>query len=172
MPQARRERYIQELGLPEYDAMVLTLTREMSDFFDATLEVGADAKQASNWLMGDVSHILTANKNVVRDEARHRIIFFGMIQLIADGTISSKIAKKVFKELIEHGGDAKKSSKKKDWFSYLTQRQLLPIITEILDNNAQSIEDFKNGKDRAVGFLVGQAMKQTKGKANPVSSIN
>lgn len=167
MPQARRERYIQELGLPEYDAMVLTLTREMSDFFDATLEAGADAKQASNWLMGDVSAYLNSQQKTLSETKLTPENLAGMIQLIADGTISSKIAKKVFKELIEHGGDAKKVVEEKGLVQLSDPAQLLPIITEILDNNAQSIEDFKNGKDRAVGFLVGQAMKQTKGKANP-----
>ncbi|MDT2801423.1 Asp-tRNA(Asn)/Glu-tRNA(Gln) amidotransferase subunit GatB [Vagococcus lutrae] len=167
MPQARRERYIQELGLPEYDAMVLTLTREMSDFFDATLEAGADAKQASNWLMGDVSAYLNSQQKTLSETKLTPDNLAGMIQLIADGTISSKIAKKVFKELIEHGGDAKKVVEEKGLVQLSDPAQLLPIITEILDNNAQSIEDFKNGKDRAVGFLVGQAMKQTKGKANP-----
>ena len=167
MPQARRERYIQELGLPEYDAMVLTLTREMSDFFDATLEAGADAKQASNWLMGDVSAYLNSQQKTLSETKLTPDNLAGMIQLIADGTISSKIAKKVFKELIEHGGDAKKVVEEKGLVQLSDPVQLLPIITEILDNNAQSIEDFKNGKDRAVGFLVGQAMKQTKGKANP-----
>lgn len=167
MPQARRERYIQELGLPEYDAMVLTLTREMSDFFDATLEAGADAKQASNWLMGDVSAYLNSQQKTLSETKLTPENLAGMIQLIVDGTISSKIAKKVFKELIEHGGDAKKVVEEKGLVQLSDPAQLLPIITEILDNNVQSIEDFKNGKDRAVGFLVGQAMKQTKGKANP-----
>ncbi|MGX6972723.1 Asp-tRNA(Asn)/Glu-tRNA(Gln) amidotransferase subunit GatB [Vagococcus lutrae] len=167
MPQARRERYIKDLGLPEYDAMVLTLTREMSDFFDATLEAGADAKQASNWLMGDVSAYLNSQQKTLSETKLTPDNLAGMIQLIADGTISSKIAKKVFKELIEHGGDAKKVVEEKGLVQLSDPAQLLPIITEILDNNAQSIEDFKNGKDRAVGFLVGQAMKQTKGKANP-----
>ena len=90
-----------------------------------------------------------------------------MIRLIADGTISSKIAKKVFRELITNGGHAQEVVEKNGWVQLSDPSKLLPIINEILDNNQQSVDDFKNGKDRAVGFLVGQIMKATKGQANP-----
>lgn len=167
LPAARRTRYVKELGLPEYDAMVLTLSRDMSDFFDATLNEGADAKQASNWLMGEVSAYLNSEKLELLETKLTPNNLAGMINLIADGTISSKIAKKVFKELIENGGDAKEVVETKGLVQLSDPAQLLPIINEILDNNAQSIEDFKNGKGRAHGFLVGQIMKATKGKGNP-----
>lgn len=167
MPNKRRARYINELGLPEYDAMVLTLSKEMSDFFEATLADGADAKQASNWLMGEVSAYLNSEKVELAETKLTPAGLAGMIKLIADGTISSKIAKKVFKELIEHGGDPQVIVKEKGLIQLSDPAQLLPIINEILDNNQQSIDDFKNGKDRAVGFLVGQIMKATKGQANP-----
>ena len=167
MPAARRMRYVKELELPEYDAMVLTLSKEMSDFFEATLDNGADAKQASNWLMGEVSAYLNSEHVELHDTKLTPSNLAGMINLIADGTISSKIAKKVFKELIENGGEAKEVVEKKGLVQLSDPAQLLPIINDILDNNQQSIDDFKNGKDRAVGFLVGQIMKATKGKANP-----
>ena len=167
MPLARRARYIADFELPEYDAMVLTLTKEMSDFFDATIAAGADAKQASNWLMGEVSAYLNSEKLELHDTKLTPENLAGMISLIADGTISSKIAKKVFRELILNGGDAKKVVEEKGLIQLSDPSQLLPIINEILDNNQQSIDDFKNGKDRAVGFLVGQIMKATRGKANP-----
>lgn len=167
LPKSRRERYIKVLGLPEYDAQVLTATKEMSDFFEETLKNGADAKQASNWLMGEVSAYLNSEKLELVGTKLTPENLAGMIQLIADGTISSKIAKKVFKELIENGGNAKEVVEAKGLVQLSDPAQLLPIISEILDNNQQSIEDFKNGKDRAVGFLVGQIMKATKGKANP-----
>ncbi|KRN57405.1 MULTISPECIES: Asp-tRNA(Asn)/Glu-tRNA(Gln) amidotransferase subunit GatB [Carnobacterium] len=167
MPASRRKRYVEELGLPEYDAMVLTLTKEMSDFFEATLAENADAKQASNWLMGEVSAYLNSERLELADTKLTPSNLAGMITLIADGTISSKIAKKVFRELILNGGDAKKVVEAKGLVQLSDPAQLLPMINEVLDNNAQSIEDFKNGKDRAVGFLVGQIMKATKGQANP-----
>ncbi|MER2173245.1 MAG: Asp-tRNA(Asn)/Glu-tRNA(Gln) amidotransferase subunit GatB [Carnobacterium sp.] len=167
MPKDRRIRYINELGLPEYDAMVLTATKEMSDFFEGMLANGADAKQASNWLMGEVSAYLNSEKLELHETKLTPENLSGMIKLISDGTISSKMAKKVFRELIMNGGDAQGVVEANGWVQLSDPTKLLPIINDILDNNAQSIEDFKNGKDRAVGFLVGQIMKATKGQANP-----
>lgn len=167
LPQYRRQRYVQEYGLPEYDAMVLTLSKEMSDFFEATIANGAPAKLASNWLMGEVSAYLNSERMELLETKLTPENLSDMILLIEDGTISSKIAKKVFKELIENGGQAKEVVEAKGLVQLSDPAQLLPIINEILEQNAQSIEDFKNGKDRAVGFLVGQIMKTTKGKANP-----
>ncbi len=90
-----------------------------------------------------------------------------MVKLIEKGTISSKIAKKVFKELIENGGDPEQIVKDKGLVQISDEATLRKLVTEALDNNPQSIEDFKNGKDRAIGFLVGQIMKASKGQANP-----
>ena len=167
MPTVRRERYIREFGLPEYDAMVLTLSKEMSDFFDETVAAGSDPKLASNWLMGDISAHLNSKKLELQDLLLTPQSLAEMIQLIGDGTISSKLAKKVFLLLAEKGGTARQVVEKHGMIQLSDPSQLLPIIQDVLANNAQSIEDFKNGKDRAVGFLVGQIMKQTKGKANP-----
>ncbi|WP_279620961.1 Asp-tRNA(Asn)/Glu-tRNA(Gln) amidotransferase subunit GatB [Priestia megaterium] len=167
LPDARKKRYVEELRLPAYDAMVLTLTKEMSDFFEATLAAGGDAKLSSNWLMGEVSAYLNSNQKELSDVALTPEGLAGMIQLIQEGTISSKIAKKVFKELIENGGDAKKIVKEKGLVQISDDATLRKFVTDALDANPQSIEDFKNGKDRAIGFLVGQIMKASKGQANP-----
>jgi aspartyl-tRNA(Asn)/glutamyl-tRNA(Gln) amidotransferase subunit B len=167
MPQARRIRYIEALGLPEYDAMVLTQTVEMSDFFDAAVNEGADAKQISNWLMGEVSQYLNAEKTALLDTKLTPQNLAGMINLIADGTISSKMGKKVFLELVKNGGNAKEVVEAKGLVQISDPAQLVPIIIEVLDKNAQSVEDFKAGKDRATKALMGQIMKATKGQANP-----
>ena len=167
MPKERRQVYINQYDLPEYDAMVLTLSKEMSDFFEGTIAAGADPKQASNWLMGEVSAYLNSEKLELHDTKLTPANLAGMIQLIADGTISSKIAKKVFRLLATKGGDAKEVVEKEGLIQLSDPSQLLPIINAVLDGNQQSIEDFKAGKDRAKGFLVGQIMKQTKGQANP-----
>lgn len=158
LPDVRKKRYVEELGLPAYDAHVLTLSKEMSDFFDATVQTGADAKLASNWLMGEVSAYLNAEQKELDETALTPEGLAGMIKLLQNGTISSKIAKKVFKELIEKGGDAEKIVKDKGLVQISDEGTLRKIVTEILDANQQSIEDYKNGKDRAVGFLVGQIM--------------
>ncbi|MBS4197283.1 Asp-tRNA(Asn)/Glu-tRNA(Gln) amidotransferase subunit GatB [Lederbergia citri] len=167
LPDARKKRYVEELGLPAYDAMVLTLTKEMSDFFEAVLAEGADAKQASNWMMGEVSAYLNSEQKELHETALTPAGLAGMIKLIEDGTISSKIAKQVFRELVEKGGDAETIVKEKGLVQISDEGALLAIVTETLDANPQSIEDYKNGKGRALGFLVGQIMKATKGQANP-----
>ena len=167
LPDARQRRYQEELGLPAYDAHVLTLTKEMSDMFEKTVSLGADAKLASNYLMVDVNAYLNKVQKELRETALTAEGLAGMIKLITDGTISSKIAKKVFAELIEHGGDAEKIVKEKGLVQVSDSGQLLAWVNEALDNNPKSIEDYKNGRDRAIGFLVGQIMKVSKGQANP-----
>lgn len=167
LPDARKARYVSELGLPAYDAMVLTLTKEISDFFEATVAAGSDAKQAANWLMGEVSAYLNATQKELHEVALTPPSLAKMIKLIENGTISSKIAKKVFKDLIEKGGDPEDIVKAQGLVQISDEGELRKIVTETLNANPQSIEDFKAGKDRAIGFLVGQIMKATKGKANP-----
>lgn len=167
LPDARQKRYMEEWGLPEYDAKVLTVTKEMADFFEGTVANGAEPKLASNWVMGDVSAYLNAEQKELAEVKLTPENLAGMIKLIGNGTISSKIAKQVFKELIENGGDAEAIVKEKGLVQISDEGALLKIIGEVLDNNPQSIEDFKNGKQKAIGFLVGQLMKATKGQANP-----
>ncbi|REJ09220.1 Asp-tRNA(Asn)/Glu-tRNA(Gln) amidotransferase subunit GatB [Halobacillus trueperi] len=167
LPDARKKRYIEELKLPEYDAMVLTNNKELSDFFEKTIAEGADIKQASNWLMGEVSAYMNKHYKELHELELTPASLAKMIQLIEDGTISSKIAKKVFTELVEKGGDPEKIVKDKGLVQISDEGQLTEIVVGIMDNNPQSIEDFKNGKDKALGFLVGQVMKETKGQANP-----
>jgi aspartyl-tRNA(Asn)/glutamyl-tRNA(Gln) amidotransferase subunit B len=167
LPDERKRRYVEELSLPAYDAQVLTLTKEMSDFFEETVGEGADAKLASNWLMGEVSAYLNSEQKELDDTSLTPAGLAGMIKLLEKGTISSKIAKKVFKELIENGGDAEKIVKDKGLVQISDEGTLRKIVGETLDANPQSIEDFKSGKERAIGFLVGQIMKATKGQANP-----
>lgn len=167
LPDARQRRYQEELGLPAYDAHVLTLTKEMSDMFEQTVALGADPKLASNYLMVDVNAYLNKVQQELKDTALTAEGLAGMIKLITDGTISSKIAKKVFAELIEHGVDAAQIVKEKGLVQVSDSGQLLAWVNEALDNNPKSIEDYKNGRDRAIGFLVGQIMKASKGQANP-----
>ena len=166
MPGERHERYTKDLGLSDYDAMVLTQTKEMSDFFDAAVKAGGDAKRVANYLMNDVNSYLNDEQVDLPDTKLTPEHLAGMVKLITDGTISSKMAKKVFKGII--AGEEPASYAKEHGLVQLSDpKELQPIIDDILANNQQSIEDFKKGKDRAVGYLVGQIMKQTRGKANP-----
>ncbi|TQS71917.1 Asp-tRNA(Asn)/Glu-tRNA(Gln) amidotransferase subunit GatB [Ornithinibacillus gellani] len=167
LPDARKKRYIEALGMPAYDAEILTSSKEMADFFEAAIETGADKKQVSNWMMGDLSAYMNKHLKELHDLAITPEALAKMIQMIADGTISSKIAKKVFAELVDKGGNPEVIVKEKGLVQISDEGQLLEIVTKILDENEQSIIDFKNGKGRALGFLVGQVMKATKGQANP-----
>lgn len=166
MPGERRAHYVNDLGLTDYDAMVLTQTKEMSDFFEATVDQGADARKVANYLMNDVNSYLNTEHVDLPQTKLTPANLAGMIKLIDDGTISSKMAKKVFQGILQ-GEEPAEFAKKNGLVQLSDPAQLQPIVDEILANNPQSIEDFKNGKDRAVGFLVGQIMKQTKGTANP-----
>ncbi|MFR0645454.1 Asp-tRNA(Asn)/Glu-tRNA(Gln) amidotransferase subunit GatB [Limosilactobacillus mucosae] len=166
MPGERRARYTNDLGLSEYDAMVLTQTKEMSDFFEATIALGADPKKAANYLMNDVNSYLNDKQVDLQDTKLTPANLAGMIKLIDDGTISSKMAKKVFKGILD-GEEPAAYAEKNGLVQLSDPAKLQPIVDDVLANNQQSIEDYKNGKDRAVGFLVGQIMKQTRGKANP-----
>ncbi|MGL6008747.1 MAG: Asp-tRNA(Asn)/Glu-tRNA(Gln) amidotransferase subunit GatB, partial [Culicoidibacterales bacterium] len=167
LPQQRRLRYENALELTAYDAHVLTLSKETSDFFDATVDAGANAKQAANWLMGEVQAYLNKNQLQAAQTPLTPQTLAEMICLIEDGTISSKMAKKVFTHLIEKGGSADQAVEKLGLKQISDTGLITDVVTKTLDANPQSIEDFKNGKDRAIGFLVGQIMKQTKGQANP-----
>ncbi|WP_409291257.1 Asp-tRNA(Asn)/Glu-tRNA(Gln) amidotransferase subunit GatB [Peribacillus sp. SCS-37] len=167
LPDERKKRYTEEYNLPAYDAAVLTVTKETADFFEASIAAGADAKQASNWIMGELSAYLNAEGIELHDTELTPESLAGLIKLIGDGTISTKIAKQVFKEMVEKGGSAEAIVKEKGLVQISDEGTLRTIINEALDNNPQSIEDFKGGKQKAVGFLVGQIMKATKGQANP-----
>lgn len=167
LPDARQQRYITELGLPAYDAGVLTQQKAMSDFFEQGLALGGPAKPLSNWLMGEVNAFLKENNKEISDIPLTPEALVNMIKLIEKGTISSKIAKKVFKELVEKGGDPEKIVKDKGLVQISDEGEIRKMVNETLDGNPQSIEDFQNGKDKAIGFLVGQIMKASKGKANP-----
>jgi aspartyl-tRNA(Asn)/glutamyl-tRNA(Gln) amidotransferase subunit B len=167
LPDARKKRYIDKLGLSEYDAEVLTGSKEMADFFEEALEYGADRKQVSNWLMGEVSAYMNKHYKELQELAITPKALAEMINLIEDGTISSKMAKKVFTELAENGGDPEKIIKEKGLVQISNEGQLKEIIGKVLEENEQSIIDYKNGKAKAQKFLVGQVMKATKGQANP-----
>jgi len=167
LPDARKARYINELELSDYDAAVLTDSKQMADFFEEAVNQGADVKQASNWLMGDISAYMNKNYKEIQDLAITPEALAKTIQLIEDETISSKIAKKVITELVENGGDPEKIVKDKGLVQISDPDQLREIITKVLDDNPQSISDYQDGKGKALGFLVGQTMKATKGQANP-----
>lgn len=162
----RQRDYVSDLGIEAYDAEVLTQTLAMSDFYDATVTAGADAKRAANYLIGDVNAFMNKHQIELQDTQLTPVHLAGMIKLIEAGTISTKQAKQVF-EAIMAGEEPESFAKKNGLVQISDPAILLGWITEVLDNNPQSIEDFKGGKDRATGYLIGQLMKMSKGQANP-----
>ncbi len=167
LPDARKKRLIEVDGLPEYDATVITSTKALADFYDRTVEKYKDAKTVSNWIMGEFSRLLNANNLEVSETKVTPDGLAKLLGLIENGTISGKIAKQVFEEMFSTGDDPAEIVKKKGLVQISDQGQLEGIIAEVVANNPKSVEDYKNGKEKAIGFLVGQVMKATRGKANP-----
>lgn len=166
LPEARRAR-LQGLGLSAYDAAVITQAKAMADFFDATLAYYGDAKTLANWVMGDVTRVLNTNQCSVIDSPISAKQLAELLGLITKGTLSGKIAKSVLEEMYSTGKDAGAIVKEKGLAQISDEGALLGIIDDVLAANPQSVEDYRAGKDKAIGFLVGQIMKATKGQANP-----
>ncbi|MEN3292343.1 MAG: aspartyl-tRNA(Asn)/glutamyl-tRNA(Gln) amidotransferase subunit, partial [Burkholderiales bacterium] len=173
LPGAMRERFVRDYGLPEYDAAVLTQAKAMAAYFEAVVgKAGKEqAKPAANWLMGDVSSTLNREGVEIVDAPVKADQFALLLQRIADGTVSNKIAKEVFAAMWETPSD--KASLADDIIEAKGLKQisdtgaLEKIVDEVLAANAKSVEEFRAGKEKAFNALIGQAMKATKGKANP-----
>ena len=167
MPESRKERYINELGLSEKDSNNITSSKFLSDLFEKAGEISGNYKAVCNWINSDIARIV--NEKEIEPE---QIPFTPeelaeLVQLIDKGTISSSIAKKVLDELFENPRKPSQIIEEKGWIQISDEGQIKEVVLKILAENEQSVIDYKAGKDRALGFLVGQAMKQTKGKANP-----
>ena len=167
MPHVKKERYMRDFDLPEYDADILTSSKKSAKFFEKANEICNNPKAVSNWIMGDFTRMLN-EKEIEIDESKVTAQNLAeLITLIDKGTISSKIAKQVFEDMFETGENAKDIVEKKGLVQMSDEGAIKEIVQKVVDANPQSIIDYKAGKDRAIGFLVGQIMKETKGKANP-----
>ncbi|MFB0844441.1 Asp-tRNA(Asn)/Glu-tRNA(Gln) amidotransferase subunit GatB [Paenibacillus oleatilyticus] len=167
LPDARKKRYVSEYGLPSYDAEVITSSIKLADFFEESLNFTKDAKAVSNWIMGDLLGYLNANNLELQDVKVTGKGLGEMIGLMEKGTISSKIAKTVFKTMLETGKAPQTIVEEQGLVQISDEGAILAVVEQIVAGNPQSVADFKAGKEKAVGFLVGQVMKETKGKANP-----
>lgn len=167
LPAQKRHRYEEKLGLSAYDARVLTDDSAVATYFEATVATKADAKQAANWIMGDISAYLNNNKLKITEIALKPKILAELITLIDKGTISGKIAKEILPELLTKGGSAKKLVEKKGLTQISDSGELEKIIESLLAAHPKEVEQFRNGKTKLKGFFVGQVMKQTSGRADP-----
>ena len=167
LPAAKRHRYEADLGLSAYDARIITDDRAMSEYFEATLSTGASAKLAANWLMGDISAYLNAEKLNIADLPLKPDSLAEMIQLIEANTISNKIGKDILPELLRQGGSAKALIEKKGLVQESDPAVLEAAIDAAIAANPSELEKYRGGKKNLLGFFVGQVMKATGGKADP-----
>jgi len=167
LPEARRSRYRAELGLSDYDAEVLTATREMADYFEACLAAGAPAKVAANWIMGEVTRALNEAGTGIADCPVTPARLTALLQLIEKGTISGKIAKTVFDEMWQSDKAPEAIVEEKGLVQVSDTGAIETIIDEIMAANMGQVEEFRGGKEKVFGFFVGQVMRASKGKANP-----
>ena len=168
LPNKKKVRYIKELGLPEADAVLLAETKEKSDFFEAILAAApVKAKSAANWVLGDVSRLMNEQNKSIDQLGLDPKQLAEIIALIEGNKISSSAGKQVFDEMLKTGKAPAEIVKEKGLEQVSDSSALQAIVDEVVANNQKSIADYKNGKTNALGFLVGQCMKASKGKGNP-----
>ena len=167
LPESRKERYLKEYGLSEKDANIITSSKYLSDLFEGAIKVCNNPKSVNNWIISDISRILNETEMEPIEIPFDSQQLGKLIILIDKGTISSSIAKKVLVEMFEHPRDPEDIIDEKGWVQISDEGAIKDVVLKVLEANPQSVADYKGGKDKALGFLVGQAMKETRGKANP-----
>ena len=167
LPESRKKRYIEEIGLSEKAANFVTSSKYYSNMFEKASEISNNPKAVSNWLMSDIARIMN-EKELEPDKIPFTAENLAeLVVLIDNGTISNSIGKKVLEELFENPKEPSKIIEEKGWVQISDEGAIREVVHKVLENNSQSVADYKAGKDKALGYLVGQAMKETRGKANP-----
>lgn len=167
LPAEKSTRFVNDLGLSEYDAGILTTSRELADFFEAVINESVEAKLTANWIIGDVSARLNKEDLSITDCPVSVIHLAGMLKRIEDNTISGKIAKDVFDGMWKGEGDADTVIEKKGLKQITDNSAIEAIIDEVISNSPNQLEQYRSGKDKLFGYFVGQVMKASQGKANP-----
>ena len=163
----KKARYIEEYKLPEYDADIITLYKKMADIFEEATAICGNAKKVSNWLMVETMRLLKENSMDPDELSFAPENLAKLVKLTDDGVINSSVAKEVFEQIFKENIDPEKYVEEKGLKMDNDEEGLKTTLSEIVANNPQSVADYKAGKEKAIGFLVGQAMRATKGKANP-----
>ncbi len=161
------ERYKKEFGLPDYDAGIITGHKKFADLFEATTEICKKPKKVSNWIMGEIIRLLKENEMDPEDMTFSPVNLAKVIELADAGVINSTVAKMVFEEVFKQDIDPDQYVEEKGLKTVNDAGELKTVVERVIQENQQSVEDYHNGKERAIGFLVGQTMKAMKGKANP-----
>ncbi|HEX2866862.1 MAG TPA: Asp-tRNA(Asn)/Glu-tRNA(Gln) amidotransferase subunit GatB [Ignavibacteriales bacterium] len=167
LPKERKMRFIREYSLPSYDAGVLTSSRELADYYEKTVSVTKDYKSASNWIMGEVLKILNETKTPIQNFPVQPENLGRLINLIGDNTVSGKIAKDVFQIMLSEAKEPGEIIKERNLVQITDTSELEGVIDRVIEGNPKDVKEFLSGKEKVIGFFVGQIMKETKGKANP-----
>jgi aspartyl-tRNA(Asn)/glutamyl-tRNA(Gln) amidotransferase subunit B len=167
LPEAKRERLVKEYGIPDYDAGVLSAEAPLADYFEATAKASTNGKAVSNWVMGELLAALKKLDKGIADSPIKAAQLAGLIKLIDAKTISGKIAKDVFAKMLESGDDAEVIVKREGLVQVTDTGAIETVIDEAMKANPAVVAEFRSGKEAVLGFMVGQVMKLSKGKANP-----
>ena len=167
LPEIKKNRFLSDFKLPEYDAEVLTSSRQLADYYEEVISVTNDYKSASNWVMGDILKVLKEDKIEIVDFPISAENIGKLIELINNDTISGKIAKDIFLELLKTNEDPAKIVKDKNLVQITDTSALEVIIGTVISNNQAQVRQYLSGKESVIGFFVGQVMKASQGKANP-----
>jgi aspartyl-tRNA(Asn)/glutamyl-tRNA(Gln) amidotransferase subunit B len=167
LPQAKRERFVNEYQIPAYDAGVLTADKALAEYYEEVVKLCGKPKMVSNWVMGDVLKFLNEDKRGIRECPISARSLADMIILIEEGTISGKIAKEVITDMYETGKTPQNIIKEKSLVQITDEGELVKTVTAIIAANPKQLADYRGGKEKLFGFFVGQVMKATQGKANP-----
>ncbi len=169
LPEAKRERFMLQYGLPSYDSGVLTASKAMADYFEDSLKIagGDKAKAVSNWLLGDFSRLLNLTGTDIENTRVSPAKLVEMLELIDKGVISGPATKTVFEEMFQSGKHASDVIEDKGLSQISDEGELRAVVNKIMESNAKSVADFKEGKQQALMFIIGQVMKATRGRANP-----
>ena len=167
LPSKRMERFIDQYKLPKYDSEILTTEKDLADYFEKVVTVTDDFKSASNWIMVDILKVINENKIPVKEFSVSPENIGKLINLINNNTISGKIAKEVFPEMIKSNKDPEEIVKEKNLVQITDTAAIEEVINQILQKNNTEVQQYLSGKEKVFGFFIGQIMKETKGKANP-----
>jgi aspartyl-tRNA(Asn)/glutamyl-tRNA(Gln) amidotransferase subunit B len=167
LPDTKRDRFVSEYGLPEYDADLLVSERQLADWFEDAVRLGGQPKTLANWIKGDFMRLLNEDNKSIEASPIKPVQLVDMLKLIEEGVISGKIAKGVFEEMYRTGKESGVIIKEKGLVQISDTGEIENIIEDVIQKNPKEVERFKAGEQKLLGFFVGQVMKVTKGKANP-----
>jgi aspartyl-tRNA(Asn)/glutamyl-tRNA(Gln) amidotransferase subunit B len=167
LPEAKKERFLRDYQIPEYDAEVLTTSKSLANYFEAGLRSYPKPKIVSNWIMSELLRELKRDEREIEECPVPASFLSEMLKMIEDGIISGKIAKSVFEEMYRTGKRAEEIVREKGWVQVTDSEEIEKVIEQVLSANPKEVEAYRKGKDKLFGFFVGQVMKATQGKANP-----